>query len=404
MPFPILMPALSPTMTEGKLARWLMKEGEAVKPGDALAEIETDKATMEIECVDEGVLGKILVADGTEKVAVNAPIGLILAPGEDAASLSSAPPVAQPKLAPAHAAAAPAPAPASALATPPSQRLFASPLARRLARERGIDLAALSGSGPRGRILKDDVLKARSATSQAASALPPPGASTGFEAIAHSSMRKVVAERLTLAKSTIPHFYLTIDCQIDKLLDARRRINERFPEGKLSVNDFIIKAAALALKQVPGCNASWTEAAILRFAQVDISIAVATPSGLITPILRQADHKGLGALSTEMKELAERARAGKLKPEEYQGGGFTISNLGMYGVREFAAIINPPQACILAVGAGEPRVIVLDGKPAIATMMSCTLSVDHRVVDGVMGAEFLAAFKKLVEEPVAMLL
>ncbi|MBR9970678.1 pyruvate dehydrogenase complex dihydrolipoamide acetyltransferase [Magnetospirillum sulfuroxidans] len=421
MPIELLMPALSPTMTEGTLARWLKKEGDAVKSGDVLCEIETDKATMEFEAVDEGVLGKILIADGTAGVAVNTPIGVLLEEGEDASAI-----VAKPV-----AAAAPVPAPAAVavpVAAAPAasahggDRVFASPLAKRIAGNAGLDLKAVKGSGPYGRVVKADVelaLKggvAAAPVASAAAAAPAPKAAAApaaatanpfepaFEAIPNSSMRKVIARRLTEAKSTIPHFYLSIDCELDALLKVRADLNGRSDAYKLSVNDFIIRAVALALKKVPAANASWGEEAIKRYTDVDVSVAVATPNGLITPIVHHADHKGLATISGEMKELAAKARDGKLKPEEFQGGGFTISNLGMFGVKDFAAIINPPQGCILAVGAGEQRPVVKAGALAIATVMTCTLSVDHRVVDGAVGAEFLAAFKKLVEDPLSMLL
>lgn len=421
MPIELLMPALSPTMTEGTLARWLKKEGDAVKSGDVLAEIETDKATMEFEAVDEGVLGKILIADGTAGVAVNTPIGVLLEEGEDASSI-----VAKPKSAAPVAAAAPsAPVAAATKSAAPAashggDRVFASPLAKRIAGNAGLDLKAVKGSGPYGRVVKADVEQALkggvAAAPVAAAALPVAAAKAApapavanpfepaFEEIPNSSMRKVIARRLTEAKSTIPHFYLSIDCELDALLKVRSDLNGRSDAYKLSVNDFIIRAVALALKKVPAANASWGEEAIKRYTDVDISVAVATPNGLITPIVHHADHKGLAAISGEMKELAAKARDGKLKPEEFQGGGFTISNLGMFGVKDFAAIINPPQGCILAVGAGEQRPVVKAGALAIATVMTCTLSVDHRVVDGAVGAEFLAAFKKLVEDPLSMLL
>jgi len=440
MPIQILMPALSPTMTDGKLAKWHKKEGDAVESGDVLAEIETDKATMEVEAVDEGILGKILVAEGTEGVPVNQPIALLLEEGEDASALKGAAAVAQtakPAAAPAAAAPAqPAPRPAppaapAAKALPPAPapmqkgdgtgRVFASPLARRLAKQSNLDLKRIAGSGPRGRVVKRDIEAAvagggaRMAPAAAVAAgaptlsvevsaegLPP------YREIANSSIRKVVARRLTEAKQTIPHFYLTVDCEIDKLLALRKELNDAAPEGdgnyKLSVNDFVIRAAARALGRAPAANAMWTDAAIRRFERADISVAVAIEGGLITPVIRAAALKGIVAISDEMKGLAAKARAGKLKPEEYQGGTFTISNLGMFGIKAFAAIINPPQGCILAVGAGEQRAVVKDGQLAVATVMSCTLAVDHRVVDGAVGAEFLAEFKKLIEAPATILL
>ncbi len=427
MPIEILMPALSPTMSEGTLARWLKKEGDPIKSGDVIAEIETDKATMEFEAVDEGTLGKIIVPGGTAGVKVNQPIAVLLEEGEDSSALAAvkAAPAAAQAAAPAPtASSAPAPAPAapSAPTAKAGDRVFASPLAKRLAAEAGLDLKAVQGTGPHGRVVKADVeaavkggIKAApaaaapaAAAAAAPKAAPAPAAANPFEPayeeIANSSMRKVIARRLTEAKQTVPHFYLTIDCEVDALLKVRAELNGRSDAYKLSVNDFVIRAVALALRKVPAANASWGEEAIKRYTDVDISVAVATPNGLITPIVRHADHKGLAAISNEMKELAGKAKDGKLKPEEFQGGGFTISNLGMFGIKEFAAIINPPQGCILAVGAGEQRPVVKNGALAIATVMSCTLSVDHRVVDGAVGAEFLAAFKKLIEDPLSMLL
>ena len=439
MPIKILMPALSPTMTEGNLAKWLKAEGEAVKPGDVIAEIETDKATMEVEAVDEGTLGKILVPAGAQAIKVNEPIALLLTEGEDAGALAAAaapapaappakappPPVAAPPAAAPAPSAAPPPAAAPVAAAPAAaapaagatERRFASPLARRMAAAAGLDLAAVAGSGPNGRIVKSDIEAAlargpaaRPAAQPAAAAAPaaPAPSVVGlppFTEVPNSQTRKVIARRLGESKRDAPHFYLSIDCEIDQLLKIRQELNGRAGDKyKLSVNDFVIRASALALKQVPAANASWTDAAIHLYHQADVSVAVATPGGLITPIIRGADAKGLAAISNEMKELAGRAREGKLKPEEYQGGTFSVSNLGMYGIKTFAAVINPPQGAILAVGAGEQRPVVKDGALAIATMMTCTLSVDHRVVDGAVGAEFLAAFKKLVEDPLTMLL
>jgi len=406
-------------MTEGTLARWLKKEGEAVKAGEILAEIETDKAVVELEAQESGVLGKVLFPDGSQNVKVDAIIALLLQAGENAAALAqpvatmAAPAVtaaAVASLAPA--AASPVASPAAAHVVPAaaaSGRLLASPLARRIAAERKVDLAGIKGSGPGGRIVKLDVEAALTGAPAAASGSVSASASaslpaSAYEDIPNSSMRRMIAKRLSEAKQTIPHFYLSIDCSIDALLGLRRDIGDCAEGAKLSVNDFVIKAAALALRKLPGVNASWSEAAIRRYRSVDVSVAVATPSGLITPIIRNADQKGLAQISTEVKELAERGRLGKLAQEEYQGGGFTISNLGMYGIREFAAIINPPQSCILAVGAGEPRPVVRDGALAIATVMTCTLSADHRVVDGALGAEYLAAFKKFIEQPLSMLL
>jgi pyruvate dehydrogenase E2 component (dihydrolipoamide acetyltransferase) len=435
MPINVLMPALSPTMTEGKLARWLKKEGDAVKSGQVLCEIETDKATMEVEAVDEGTLGKILVAAGTEGVKVNAPIAVILEEGESAASAAAPAPASAP--APAVAAApAPAAAPsARSVAAPVADagRVFASPLARRMAEQAGLDISAIRGSGPNGRIVKADIDAARAggqagrkpaaaaataapSAAPAAAALAPAAVSAASLAaigphklVPLSSMRRVIARRLTESKQQVPHFYLTVDCVIDRLLAGRAALNAKSPEKgpgafKLSVNDFVIKAVAVALRQVPAANASYSDDGILMWDAVDVSVAVAIPGGLITPIIRKADAKGLAQISNEMKDLAARAKDGKLKPEEFQGGGFSISNLGMFGIKEFGAVINPPQGAILAVGAGEQRPVVKDGALAIATVMSCTLSVDHRVIDGAVGAEFLAAFKRIVEDPLAMLL
>jgi pyruvate dehydrogenase E2 component (dihydrolipoamide acetyltransferase) len=433
----ILMPALSPTMTEGTLAKWLKAEGDAVKSGDVIAEIETDKATMEFEAVDEGVMGKILIAAGTSGVPVNTPIAVLLEEGEDASALAAA---AAPKAAPAAAAPAAAPAAPAAAAAPTASapaaaavhaggRVFASPLARRIAAQGGLELAGVKGSGPNGRIVKADVEAAlaapRPAAAPAAAApvaaapAPKPAAAApqGVDAKDYSDklgmkyklspntgMRKTIAKRLTEAKQTIPHFYLTVDIELDALLKTRSELNSRSDEYKLSVNDFIIRAVALALKKVPAANAAWSDEGILLYDHADVSVAVATPGGLITPIIKAAENKGLAGISNEMKDLAKRARDNKLKPEEYQGGTFSISNLGMFGVKDFAAIVNPPQGAILAVGAGEQRPVVKAGALAVATVMSCTLSVDHRVVDGAVGAQFLAAFKKLVEDPLSMLL
>jgi pyruvate dehydrogenase E2 component (dihydrolipoamide acetyltransferase) len=428
----ILMPALSPTMTEGTLARWLKKEGETVKAGDVIAEIETDKATMEVEAVDEGVLGKILVADGTAGVKVNEPIAVLVDEGE------AVPSAAAPAPAPKPAAAAPEPEPAKAAAPAPApvanghahgdERIFASPLARRMAEQAGIPLASLKGTGPNGRIVKVDVEAARGgAAPVAAAAAPAPVAAPAaapapkpaatpaapitapHRLVPNSGMRKVIAKRLTEAKQTIPHFYVSMDIELDALLKLRGELNSKSAKDgpgayRLSVNDFIIKAAALTLRRIPTVNASYTEDNVILYDDVDISVAVSIPDGLITPIIRRADQKGLAAISNEMKDLAARAREGKLKLEEFQGGGFSISNMGMYGVSEFAAVINPPQAGILAVAAGQQRPVVRDGALAIATVMTCTLSVDHRVVDGALGAEWLAAFKKIVEEPLSLML
>jgi pyruvate dehydrogenase E2 component (dihydrolipoamide acetyltransferase) len=444
MPIKVLMPALSPTMTEGKLASWKKKEGDTVKSGDVLAEIETDKATMEVEAVEEGTLGKILVPDGTEGVKVNQPIALILEEGEDKSALAvaangggaaakpeaprKAPEPAKPTASPqppASQAAAPAAAAGGGMqpaapADASGERVFASPLAKRMAEQAGIDLSRITGSGPQGRIIKVDIEAALSrggapmrAPSAAPTAAPAPAAAVGgaarYKLVPHTTMRKVIARRLTESKQQVPHFYLTLDCEIDTLLKARADINAKAPEKgegayKLSVNDFVIKAAAVALKRVPAANASWSDEGTLLYEGVDISVAVAIPGGLITPIIRNADHKGLVQISTEMKDLAARARDNKLKPEEFQGGTFSVSNLGMYGIKHFEAVINPPQGCILAVGAGEQRAVVKNGQLAVATVMSCTLSCDHRVVDGVVGAEYMQVLKSIIENPLMMLL
>ena len=425
----ILMPALSPTMTEGKLAKWVKKEGDRIRAGDVIAEIETDKATMEVEAVDEGVLTKILVPEGTEGVAVNSVIA-ILDGGEAALAQTQS-----------HAAAAQTPAlgaatpgsvkgPGAEPHTPRTNgeaagRVFASPLARRMAAQAGIDLSRLKGSGPGGRIVKADIDAAIAAakpvaaaavpTTAAAAPVPPPTAAAPaapaapHRLVPHSTMRKVIARRLGESKATIPHFYATRDVELDALLKLRAELNARSPkEGpgafKLSVNDLVIKAAALALRRLPAVNASWTDEGMVLYDEVDISVAVSIPDGLITPIIRGADRKGLAAISNEMKDLAARARAGKLKPEEFQGGSFSISNMGMMGVKDFAAIINPPQAAILAVSAGEQRPVVKEGALAIATVMTVTLSVDHRVIDGALAAEWLGTFKAIIEDPLQMML
>jgi pyruvate dehydrogenase E2 component (dihydrolipoamide acetyltransferase) len=430
MPINVLMPALSPTMTEGKIARWLKAEGDTVKSGQVLCEIETDKATMEVEAVDEGILARILVPGGTEGVKVNAVIAVIAGEGEDAKAVAAGGAAAVPA---APKAPAPAAAPAAATSAPfaaaPSgassgARVVASPLAKRMAEQAGLDLAKIEGTGPGGRIVKHDVESAvsgggaRKAAPAGASAGAPAPVAVSSAALAAigphklvplSTMRKVIARRLTESKQQVPHFYLTVDCDIDKLLAGRASLNARSPEKgpgafKLSVNDFIIKAVAVALRQVPNANASFSDDGMLLWENVDISVAVAIPGGLITPIIRDADKKGLVDISNAMKDLATRAKDGKLKPEEFQGGTFSISNLGMFGIKDFAAVINPPQGCILAVGAGEQRAVVKNGALAVATVMSVTLSVDHRVVDGSVGAEFLAAFKKIVEDPLTMLL
>ena len=437
----ILMPALSPTMTEGTLARWLKKEGDEVRAGDVLAEIETDKATMEVEAVDEGVLGKILVADGTAGVQVNQPIAVLVEQGEAVPSGETPAAAAPAPAAPAPAAAA---APAPQQAAPMSnghapdghakgERVFASPLARRMASQAGIELSSLTGSGPGGRIVRADIEAAQAGGTKTAApapvakapapqaaapqpAAPAPAAKAPAPAIGaphtllpNSSMRKVIARRLSEAKSTIPHFYVSIDIEIDALLKLRADLNAKSAKDgpgafKLSVNDLVIKAAAVTLRRVPKVNATWTDDAIVLYDDVDISVAVSIDDGLITPIVRHADRKGLASISNEMKDLAARAKSGKLKPDEFQGGGFSISNMGMYGVSSFSAIINPPQAAILAVAAGQQRPVVKNGALAIATVMTCTLSVDHRAVDGALGAEFMAAFKAVMEDPLSLML
>src|SRR5437868_2214690 len=440
MPIEILMPALSPTMTEGNVTKWLKKEGDEVHSGDVLAEIETDKATMEFEAVDDGRLGRILVPEGAEGIKVNQPIALLLGEGEDPSALDKlaetpATPVAAASAAEPVRAAEPRPAaqPASARGGNGKGRIFASPLARRMAQQAGLDLAAITGSGPQGRIVKADIETALAAERQPAApagpmargvaqpqaappATPAPTPALSKERVLAlagnpphterplTAMRRVIARRLTEAKQTVPHFYLTVDCEIDELLKFRAELNGKSDAYRISVNDFVIRAAALALRQVPAANASWSDEAILLWDTVDIAVAVALEDGLITPIVKNADRKGLATIASETKDLAVRARAGKLKLEEFQGGTFSISNLGMFGVRDFAAVINPPHGGILAVGAGEQRPVVRNGALAIATVMSCTLSCDHRAVDGAVGAQFLAAFKKLVEDPLTMLL
>ena len=432
MPIEILMPALSPTMTEGNLAKWIKKEGDKIKSGQVIAEIETDKATMEVEAVDEGILGKILVAEGSQGVKVNALIALILADGEDkavlenykaevqeaknpepqktqAATVPAAPAVALPA-APAF---TPPPsfAPTSGTQSMATGKVFASPLAKRVAADYGLDLRMVQGTGPHGRIVRSDVEKAKTSGAGARGFIyrnP-----QEYLSVPNNNMRKVIAKRLTESKQFVPHFYLTVSVELDKLLEVRKELNaeaevlaakEGKPAYKLSVNDMVIKATALGLKRIPNANAMWTDEAILKFNNIDISVAVAIDGGLITPIIRNADQKSLMTISGEMKDLAARAKAGKLKPEEFQGGGFSISNLGMYGVKHFAAIVNPPQGCILAVGAGEERVVVKKGQMTIANVMDVTLSVDHRVVDGALGAEFLGAFKRYIESPSLLLM
>jgi pyruvate dehydrogenase E2 component (dihydrolipoamide acetyltransferase) len=454
MPINILMPALSPTMEKGNLAKWLKKEGDKVKSGDVIAEIETDKATMEVEAVDEGTIAKILVPEGTQDVPVNDVIAVLAGDGEDVKSAgagaakptaSSAPPKAE-----APAAAKPAPAaaasqapagkaPAPSAATAPTQaaaaapqgnghgRVFSSPLARRLAKDAGIELGRIAGSGPHGRVVARDVEEAKSGKGLKAPAAAPAGGPAmapsmsdkqilalfepgSYEIVPHDGMRRTIAQRLTASVQTVPHFYLTMDCDIGKLLDAREEINaaapkdkEKKPTYKLSVNDFVIKAMAIALQRIPDANVSWTEGGMLKHKHSDIGVAVAMPGGLITPIIRNAETKSLSTISAEMKDFAARARSRKLKPEEYQGGTTAVSNLGMYGIKHFTAVINPPHATILAVGASEARPVVRDGKIEAAHMMSVTLSCDHRAVDGALGAELIGAFKTLIENPVMMM-
>jgi len=446
MPINILMPALSPTMEKGNLAKWLKKEGDKVRSGDVIAEIETDKATMEVEAVDEGTIAKILVPEGTQDVAVNDVIAVMAGDGEDvkAAGAGAAKPApkpqeaAPPRTAPAPAQApAPKPAPAPVAAPPPQAaspapqtnghgRIFSSPLARRLAKQAGIELGRIVGSGPHSRVIARDVEQAKSGKGLKA---PPavPGAPSiapsmsdkqilalfepgSYEVVPHDGMRRTIAQRLTASVQTVPHYYLTIDCDIGKLLAAREEINaaaptdrEKKPLYKLSVNDFVIKAMAIALQRIPNCNVSWTEGGMVKHKHSDIGVAVAMPGGLITPIIRKAETKTLSAISGEMKDFAARARARKLKPEEYQGGTTAVSNLGMYGIKDFTAVINPPHATILAVGTSEERPVVHSGKIEIAHMMSVTLSCDHRAIDGALGAELIGAFKMLIENPVMMM-
>ncbi len=442
MPINITMPALSPTMEEGNLAKWLVKEGDAVSAGDVIAEIETYKATMEVEAVDEGTVGKIVVEAGTEGVKVNDLIAVLLEDGEDASAISAAP-AAAPASAPAEAAApvetaaaAPAEAPAAPAGPAPvandGTRIFASPLARRLAQLNGLDLKALAGSGPHGRIVKKDIEaavaagtgKAAAAPAAAeapkAAAAPVAGPSSdqvlklfeegSYELVPHDGMRKTIAKRLTESKQTIPHFYESVDCQLDALLALRSQLNgaaatdkDGKPAYKLSVNDMTIKALALALRDVPDANVSWTDDNMVKHKHADVGVAVSIPGGLITPIVRRAEEKPLSVISNEMKDMGARAKSKKLQPQEYQGGTTAVSNMGMMGVKNFSAVVNPPHATILAVGAGEQRPIVKDGALAIATVMTVTLSTDHRCVDGALGAELLAAFKGYIENPMSML-
>ena len=461
MPTNILMPALSPTMEKGNLAKWLKKEGDKVKSGDVIAEIETDKATMEVEAADEGTLAKIVVPEGAQDVPVNAVIAVLAGEGEDvkaaAAGAAKAPPPKQAELP--KPAAKPAPS-ASSFETRPTaapqeeakrsphpeegarapvskgeggrvtgaNRIFSSPLARRLAKEAGIDLTRVQGSGPHGRVIARDIdaaksgkgLRAPGAAPAATRAAAPPATPSdaqvralypdgSYDFVPHDNIRKIIAQRLTLSKQTIPHFYLTLDCDIGKLLEARAEINEAAPKDKdgqpaykISVNDFVIKAMALALQRVPDANVTWTEAGMLHHHHSDVGVAVAIPGGLLTPVVRQAETKSLSTISNEMKDYAARARTRHLKPEEYQGGSTAISNLGMYGIKDFAAVINPPHATILAVGAGEERAVVRAGKVVPAHIMTVTLSTDHRAVDGALGAQLMQAFKALIENPVMM--
>ncbi len=448
MPTNILMPALSPTMEKGNLAKWLVKEGDEVRSGDVIAEIETDKATMEVEAVDEGRIGKIMVPEGTVDVAVNEPIAILLGEGEDDSALSEAAKPkadAQPKAAKAEST-APEPSGSSEAAHDKapeteekpkrptanghdtSERVFASPLARRLAKEAGLDLKALSGSGPHGRIVKADVEKAKAAggaekapaqEARAGVSAPAPVSDEAirklfpegsYEEIPHDGMRKTIARRMTEARQTVPQFYVTVDCVIDDLLALREQVNAAAPEKdgkpawKVSVNDIVVKALGVALSRVPDANVTWTEGAMLRHKHADVGVAVALPNnGLITPIIRAVETKSLSAIAKEMKDLTARARERKLKPEEYQGGTTAVSNLGMYGVKDFTAVINPPHSTILAVGAGEKRPVVVGSKIRVATVMSVTLSCDHRAVDGALGATLVAEIKKLIEKPIAML-
>jgi pyruvate dehydrogenase E2 component (dihydrolipoamide acetyltransferase) len=443
MPVNILMPALSPTMEKGNLSKWLKKEGDKVKAGDVIAEIETDKATMEVEAVDEGTLGKIVVAEGTEGVPVNQVIAVLLEEGEDVSAIKAAPaakPAPKPEVkaeaapalktaeapkptaAPAKQTAAPAPSPAAVNGK--GGRVFASPLAKRLAQESGIDLARVQGSGPHGRVIARDIDEAKKGGAMRA---PAAGAPTGIQApsdaqiralfeegsyefVPHDGMRKTIAKRLVESKLTIPHYYLTVDMELDALFAARHEINAAAPMGedgkpryRVSVNDLLIKALALALIKISDANVSWTEAGMLKHKHADVGVAVAIPGGLITPIVRHAEEKSLSAIANEMKDLIGRARSRKLKPNEYQGGSSALSNLGMYGIKEFSAVINPPHATILAVGAAEERAVARKGRIEAATVMTATLSADHRAVDGAVGAELLGAFKHFVEKPISML-
>lgn len=438
MPINITMPALSPTMEEGNLSKWLVKEGDKIAPGDVIAEIETDKATMEVEAVDEGTIAKLVVPAGSEGVKVNALIAILAEEGEDVAAAAkgaAAAPKAEtkaeaPKEEPKPAATpAPVKAEQSAPASNKGDRVFASPLARRIAKESGVDIAGVKGTGPHGRVVQRDVeaalasggAKAAAPKAEAAAA-PKPMSDDAvlklfeegtYEIVPHDGMRKTIARRLVESKQTVPHFYLTIDCELDALLALRSQINAaapmiktekgEVPAYKLSVNDLVIKAVALALRDIPEANVSWTEGGMLKHKRADVGVAVSIPGGLITPIVRQSESKTLSAISNEMKDLAKLARDRKLKPEEYQGGSTSVSNLGMFGVKDFAAIINPPHATIFAIGAGEQRAVVKNGEIKVATVMSVTLSTDHRAVDGALAAELAQAFKRHIENPMGML-
>ena len=428
MPIQILMPALSPTMSEGTIANWVKAEGDDISSGDVLCEIETDKATMEVEAIDDGVLGKILIAGGTEGVAVNTPIAIILEEGEDASAMGdidTTAPVPAAADAPPEPVAEPAPAaPAPAAAPPPTatgKRVFASPLAKRLAQENSLDVALIGGSGPHGRVIRRDIEAAlasgngKAAPVVAAAIAPTTPALTAddpvmaympeYEAMPNSSMRKIIATRLTGSARDIPHFNVTVDVEIDELLRVRKQLNSRDgADYKISVNDFIIKAVALTLKLQPDCNVTYTDEAILKFKRQDVAMAVAIDGGLITPIIHDAGNKGLRAISETAKELAEKARHGKLVPEEFQGGTFTVSNLGMFGVKSFNSIINPPQGGILSVGAGDQRAVVKNGALTIATMMTLTLAVDHRCIDGATAATFTKELKGILEAPSLLML
>ncbi|WP_370673660.1 pyruvate dehydrogenase complex dihydrolipoamide acetyltransferase [Pleomorphomonas sp. PLEO] len=443
MPIKILMPALSPTMETGNLTKWNVKVGDAVKSGTVLAEIETDKATMEVEAIDEGIVAKLVVAEGTADVPVNAVIAILAEEGEDVATAAAAAEGSAPAEAKAEApkaeekpkseapkADAPKQEPpkAEAAKAAEGERVFASPLARRVAKDKGLDLKSVKGSGPKGRIILRDVEKVeaspkpaapQASAPAAAPAAKPTGASdemtlklfdpNSYELIPHDGMRKTIARRLTESKQTVPHFYVTVDVELDALLALRKDINDASPTSdgkpayKVSVNDMVIKAYALALKAVPDAHVSWTDGGMLKHRHADVGVAVSIPGGLITPIVRKADEKSLSTISNEVKDLARRAKDRKLKPEEYQGGTTSVSNLGMFGVKDFAAVINPPHATILAVGAGEQRAVVKNGQLAVATVMSVTLSTDHRAVDGALGAELLRALKGFIEKPMSML-